>query len=283
VRGGHVNYNPDTRRLAIGYAAVAGLLALAYRATGGHPGVIYIQPQAGDARFPVFSIDAGQVIVTDDTVSSTVAENITEIEVVGQVREDVWVSNPAAQAPASGTNVSKIDTVSNRATVSAVYAVPGANPGVTTRLTIAPGIWSVLSDRAGNALVGLAREWIDFVQSVNGMLTTPGVRFDLHRWNYGADFETAILKPITDRRPIYFPGSEYAELTALVCQQQPIGGTIGYEGGYYAEPVFAPAAGSPATTQLTIGQLVTNTTPTMGEYDPAISLADWGTISIGLS
>jgi len=274
VKGGHINWNPATRRIEQGYPAAGGLLALVY--TGGK---IIIRPQAGDAAYPPFTIDAATAIVDEPEAYQTVAENITVIEIVGGNMAYQQVTRPNAPAPASGTDVAWVQAAPDSEVY--VYTVPGSNNTVTTRLTLDLQIASSLSGGLVSAMDGLNAEWNPWVQSINGKMRTPDVTFDLERWNYGEAFERMILTLMSDRRPVFFSGSEYAELGAMARQHQIIGGRVGYKGGYYAKTKLAPAGTSATPTQLTIGQLVTNPTPTMGDYDPSITLADWGTVSIG--
>ncbi|WP_349866850.1 hypothetical protein [Leifsonia sp. WHRI 6310E] len=276
VRGGHVNWNPDTRAILQGYAASGGLLSLAYSG-----GKIVIQPRAGDAAYPPFTIDAGKVIVIDPEARQTVAENISSLEIVAGELVYTTVTNPNATAPAGSTDVAKIQVV--KAKNPYIYAIPGAAPGSNSRLRLDLEVSSLTTGNAAWATDAINDEWGGWIAAINGKMRHPGVRFDLARWDYGEDMERALLTLMSDRRPVYFSGSEYARLGAMARQHQIIGGKVGYRDGYYMEATLAAAATTATESKLTIGQLVTNKTPTLGQYDPSVTLADWGTISIGLT
>lgn len=128
----------------------------------------------------------------------------------------------------------------------------------------------------------LMAEVLAIVNSLNGQLRMPNLIFDAARMPLPADIEAVIYRPVATAIPLHFPGSVFNGMTGVGPQHQIIGGTLRYKGGWSHE-VTVCAARANTTPTLTIAQLVTNTGPTLADYDPDISLADLGLVTTGLS
>src|SRR5690606_37395820 len=117
----------------------------------------------------------------------------------------------------------------------------------------------------------------------------PPVTFDFRRFTLEQSVEDLLLTLRPQTVPVYFPGSRWNHQN-VGPQQSIIGGVLRWnptqegsslEAGWTHELHLAPTLGVVAT--LTVGQLVTNPSPTMGDFDPAITIADLGNVTIGLS
>lgn len=270
---GHTNWNPATRRLGVGSIAKAGQIALTRDAGGS------LRLSSGGANR--FVVPAQQIVLgSEREARSTVAQNITSLSIPASIGRNVRVTRDGVQNP-SGTDIVFFDVADQESQYT--YPVPGTNQAITSQLEIQSKLVRKLQSPPYNSATdALASTWMPVVQSLNGVMASPNVTFDLTRWNYGAAVETAVLTLMSQDATFYFAGSQYNQLEATAKQHQIIGGTITYRHGFKAEVTLAPAI-STANATLTVGQLVTNPTPKMGDYDPAITLADLGNVSIGLN
>jgi hypothetical protein len=131
----------------------------------------------------------------------------------------------------------------------------------------------------------------DLVDDVNGKFLMPALRYDFRRQSTGDTELDHLLLDTKDRAvPLYFPGSLFDQLPNVGPQHQLVGGTTTWNGkvtgsnldaGWTVDMVLAPATG--AGTPVTIDALVTNTTPLMDAFDPALYIDSLGAVTIGLA
>lgn len=120
------------------------------------------------------------------------------------------------------------------------------------------------------------------VNKLNGQLRMPALTFDAKRAPLTAALEALIYRPVAPGVPLYFAGSVFNGMAGVGPQFQIIGGTLTYDDGW-AHEVTVCATGPGAGSTLTVAQIVTNPAPTLGDFDPDVSLADLGQVSIGLA
>lgn len=120
------------------------------------------------------------------------------------------------------------------------------------------------------------------VNKLNGQLRVPSLTFDAKRMPLPAALEALIYRPVAPGVPLYFAGSIYNGMTAVGPQFQIIGGTLRYDNGWSHE-VTVCATGPAVPSTLTIATLSSDTAATIGDFDPDVSLADLGHVSIGLT
>lgn len=120
------------------------------------------------------------------------------------------------------------------------------------------------------------------VNKLNGQLRVPHLIFHARRMPLPAALEDLIYQPVAPGVPLYFAGSVFNGMTAVGPQFQIIGGTLRYDGDWSHEvTVCATGSASPSTLALT--EIVADTTTTLNDFDPDVSLADLTHVSIGLS
>ena len=120
------------------------------------------------------------------------------------------------------------------------------------------------------------------VNKLNGQLRAPSLIFDAERMPLPAALEAVIYQPTLQAVPLYFTGSVFNGMTAVGPQFQIIGGTLTYADGWRHDVTVCSTGAAAAAAGVTLGQLVTNPTPTLADFDPDISLADLGLITTGL-
>ncbi|MET3449802.1 hypothetical protein [Curtobacterium sp. 1544] len=266
---GVVGYDPDTGVAKLCNFAAASNIVLVYTNQ-----TVTLQLPSGRV------IDAAKVALPDDsTVETTAAEAIDTVQlsyywygkdpnVSGGTAKRVTYTNPfiqrtTARGLASGTNrVLKVDTW-------AMYLDPSeyAAGAVDSR----------------NRFIGwLADQVTSIVNSLNGQLRMPTVRFDDKRLPLDAAATDAIYRPLQSTTPLYFAGSMFNVLENAGPQYQIIGGTLTYNRGW-THDVNVCAARSLTTPDLTIAQLFGTTTPAqLGQFDASIRLGDLATVTQGL-
>ena len=122
------------------------------------------------------------------------------------------------------------------------------------------------------------------VNAINGQVRLPALTFDAHRLPLPADIEAVIYQTRPSTRPIYFAGSVFNGLRGSGPQFQIIGGTLRYSKTTWSHTVtLAPALAAASASPLTLGQLVTDKTATLGDFHPAVHLADLGIVTKGLT
>jgi hypothetical protein len=153
----------------------------------------------------------------------------------------------------------------------------------TQFMTFDPGEYVPGSVDRFNRFPGWLRDQVvAIVNKLNGQLAMPALSFDADRVPLPADLEDLIYRPVAPGVPLYFAGSVFNGIAGAGPQFQIIGGTLTYDDGWrHTVTVCATGPGTPST--LTLSQLVTNPTVALEDFDPDITLADLGYVTIGLS
>lgn len=271
---GHVNYKPSTDSIIIGLPAISAGMSLTY--TGGH---LVLAPVSG------LSIDAGQVIIPAEgpTIES-------RIQAAVDLVRSHWTNVPNSATLigyfAVTTDV-QVDTPTDRDT--------GSN---TSRVLDIGGTWKGYElvtagfafyqpnaiEYAGDLSAGTK----SLVDDINGQFTSPDLTFDFRRFAPGDAIADVLLACYDKPTPLYFAGSILNYLANYGPQFQLIGGTITWHGalagndlpaGWTVDMKLAPTGSSADNVSITA--LVTNTTPAFQDYDPLITLADLGDVTVG--
>jgi hypothetical protein len=263
---GHVNYNADTDGIEVGRSATSAGMQLALTA-----GVITSAPITGK------TIESSQLI-TDKypQLRSTVAYSIDLVQAV-------YILNVTTDYPWEP------------ALAEALTELGAGHPARRT-LTINSAFirYGVTTQDGGTGdlyAAELASKTVDLVDDVNGRFSAPPLRFDFRRFSTGdVDLDDILLATIDKSVPLYLKHSMLNHLPNFGPQFQLIGGTIAWmpkvagsqlDAGWVVDMKLAPATG--AIDNVTISNLVTNATPAMSDFDPELSLAELGDVTIGLA
>lgn len=270
---GHVNYRPESNSVAMGLAAVAGTLRLAYAG-----GKLVLQSATG-LLIPAGSIgtpDAGLEIV------STVADAIDSVAINGYTYSSKAYTNPAGQT-----------TVYAGIQDESMTPYPRAVPGVQPRgreLVVDTGLPLGSSDNVPPAPTGQAKtlgdELVALVADMNGRNAPAGLFYDWDALPALTATLDDLLFTLYDRpTPIYFSGAYTAGFRNHGPFFQIIGGTLSYvvddnRDGWRHELNLTTA---PTTTAavVTYANWVTNTTARYMDFDAAITWADFANVTTG--
>ncbi|WP_314148242.1 hypothetical protein [uncultured Leifsonia sp.] len=265
---GVANYDPASNFMTIGKFATASPVAL--KLTGGK---ITLNLSAGAV------VPASKVGVSDYMLESTVAEAIDAV----QVSYWWYGKDPALSAGAQKRTIYTQGFIEGR-----TDRYDGKTRRVfkldTEFITFDPSEFVAGSRDAYNRFPAwLMGEVLAIVNGLNGQLRMPTLKFDSRRMPLPAATEAMIYRPVAQALPLHFAGSVFAGMRNVGPQFQIIGGTLAYDGkGWTHEATVCAARPNPGAT-LTVAQLVTNTGPTLADFDPDISLADLGLVTTGLA
>lgn len=267
---GFVSYDPATNAVSCGITAQASPLRLVYSG-----GVTRIAGTGSNA----VTVPADKVAVSDTDDASTAARDSIDAVSVAYV----WYGKDPKLTDGAQKRTVYIDGLVERATArnagssthrvfeidSQLMALQQSEFGYdVTRYNRSPG-W-------------LADAVVAKVNTLNGQLRLPPVRFDEKRLPLGSDNLTwSFLRPVFDGRAIYFAGSKYNALVGAGPMYQIVGGTLTFDGSWCHEVRLAPAVGN-TTGDLTLAQLFGTSAATLGSLDPSIRLGDLATVSQGL-
>lgn len=266
---GHVNYNPTNNHVELGSTATTGGLALVLDGT-----TVVVEAVAG------ITIPAGEIIVPDDaTITSTISYAIDTVAVAYSLRD-----------------LANVETGVGVATAATQRSIAGST--TDRNLVLETGLFNQYGAYAnGNALYqrgtlfgqALATLTADLVDDVNGMFAMPPLTFDTRRFEYSDELLDVILDTKDHATPLHFPGSMFEPLANVPVQHQIIGGTLRWvaqaagstlPAGWVLEATTAPATGT--VDPVSISELVTNPTVLFSDFDPSITLATLGLVTIGL-
>jgi hypothetical protein len=265
---GVVNYDPELDWVTIGQLATASPVALVLAS-----GKIALSMSAGVV------VPASKVGVDNYQLESTVAEAIDAVQVgywwygkdpsmtAGSQKRTVYtqgfIEARTTRYNAKTRRVLKVDTE-----FITFDPTEYTDPAVVAPFNRFPA-W-------------LLAEVLSIVNGLNGQLRLPTLKFDAKRLPLPAAVEDVVYRPTMQTVPLYFAGSVFNGMTNVGPQFQIIGGTLRYDDGWSHE-VTVCAARPNSGAQLTVAQLVTNSTPTLADFDPDISLADFGLVTTGLT
>ncbi|MFJ3393998.1 hypothetical protein [Leifsonia aquatica] len=264
---GVANYDPHSDTMAIGRFATASPVALTLKA-----GKVVLSVSAG------MVVPASRAAVDAYELESTVAEAIDAVQVsywwygkdpslsAGAQKRTIYtqgfIEGRTARYNAKTRRVLKLETE------FIIFDPTEYTPGAVDAFNRFPA-W-------------LLAEVLAIVNSLNGQLRLPALSFDATRRPLPADVESVIYRTSAQAVPLYFAGSVFNGMANVGPQFQIIGGTLRYDEGWSHEVTVCAARPNPGA-QLTVAQLVTNTGPTLADFDPDISLADLGLVTTGLS
>jgi hypothetical protein len=270
----HVNYLPESNTIIRGVPASPTAIALVLSGTQ------IVMSYAGG-----LTLDANTVEVPDGlSLASASAIAIDSITMSAQFIQTV----PDGQ-PISGTQYYKQVT----GTIGFAGNTAHYNPAQYGVRTLDAAVDAAGQSNTYNGTETGMSAWrylvaqlVTFANSFNGLYQLPTLRYDFKRFDPAPPNDIAantLLVPYDQNIALIFPGSVFEGLLEVASQHQLIGGTISYiEGGWISDMTVVPIIGGSGGT-LTIGQLVTNPTPLMGDYANGITLGDLGTVTIGLS
>jgi len=268
---GFVNYDPATNVVSQGVTAQASGLRLVYSG-----GVTQISSVASNGVV----VPADRVAVSDTADATTAAGDSIDAVSVAYV----WYGKDPKLSSGAQKRTVYIDSLTERPTARA------ATSGTHRVLEIDSQLMNLQQSEFGfdvgptnKAPGALADEIVTKVDTLNGQLRLPPVRFMEKRLPLGSDALTwSFFRPVHDGRTIYFPGSKYNRLRGAGPMFQIIGGTLTFDGAWQHEVTLAPAVGN-APGALTIAALFgTTSAATIGSFDPSVRLGDLDNITQGL-
>jgi hypothetical protein len=271
----HVVYNPATHKLEIGLPAASAGLALVLDA-----GVIKLSIAAG------YMVRAAQVIVEKQAViRSTVLNAIDAVLVRSEF------PNSSTGGPDANGNYFEINTLPGGNSTTHPQQAIARTEGARADKTLALDTTVYSPTSAPTVLADLAAQIAALVSGVNNQFAMPPVTFDFRRFTTGDPaLDNLLLDTKSAPTAIYFLGSRFNHLANIGPQFQLIGGVLRWhpqltgsllDAGWTQEARLAPTVG--VIDNVTIDNLVTNAGPTIEDFDPDITLADLGVISIGLA
>jgi hypothetical protein len=269
---GHVNYVPDTDSVIIGLPATSSGLSLTYAA-----GVLVLAPVAG------LTIDAAQVGIPTEgaTIESRIQASADIVR--SHYRHYNGSSGGSPQSPVD----QQIDILTTRGATSSTARVMDAG-GIWTGNDNNPSTGPFYTPYALDFAQRLGAATKVLVDQINGQFASPDLSFDFRRFAPGDTIADVLLACYDQPTPLYFKNSILNYLPNYGPQFQLIGGTITWMGekdgsdlpaGWSVDMTLAPAPSTAATA--TITTLVTNATATISSFDPNITLADLGDVTIG--
>ncbi|WP_146072757.1 hypothetical protein [Cryobacterium sp. Y62] len=243
---GHPNYDAAQHRIVAGYPAPETGLSLIEDSAG----IIQIDPSNGHAleSTEIFLNGAG-------SIRSELAENIANVI----LSYSITTSGPTIEVNGTTQNTSVIGIFDVDVDVANVASNGGKN-----RLEVVSGTQFVSGSASFTTPGLLAGDNARLVAQINGKTSTPAVRFDLERVEYGELVEDILLSTRDLAEPLYLIGSPYAALPAFGPMFQLIGGTLEYNHGWTLDATLAPTINNAG--MLTVAQLSTSTTATLGDF-----------------
>lgn len=263
-----VNYDPAINRISAAMFAAASNVVLTY--AGGRTSI---------------TLPTGRVIPAQRVgvpngyqVESTASNAIDAVQV-----SYTWYGKDPALSPGS----QKRTTYMSRMTQRTLSRATGRTRRI---LKVDSGLMTLDQSEFGfdvgptNAAPGwLLGEVVKVVESLNGQLRLPVLRFDAERMPLeDASLTALIYSPMQATIPLYFAGSVFNPLQNAGPQYQIIGGTFTYENGWRHDVNLAPVRTSrqePLSIQQVFG---TTSASTWASYDDSIRLGDLDTITKGL-
>lgn len=270
---GHVNYDPDTDGIIIGLPATSSGLSLTYTA-----GVLVLAPVAG------LAIDASQVITPSEgaTIQSRIQASVDIVR--------AHYSHYGSSGSPVSSIVENIDTPTARAATSSTARVLDAAGAVLLGEDSNPSTGPFYTPYALDFATRLGAGTKTLVDQINGQFASPDLSFDFRRFAPGDSIADVLLAAYDQPIPLWFRNSILNYLPNYGPQFQLIGGTITWHGaadgvdlpaGWSVDMTLAPAPSTAANVD--ISHLVTNATATLSSFDPNITLADLGDVTVGAS
>lgn len=249
----HADYDPTTHGIVLGLPADNDDLALVLDG-----GLMTLQPVSGVA------LPASSVIITDElAINSGVDSAIDAVQVN-------WRTYSPDTDVVAQTLTSRYDPAARGRRV----------------LLIESDIYYIAQHA-----INVANATAAIVDEVNGLFSVPqGLRLDLRRFTYDDALIDIVLDTKTQPTAIYMAGSILAPLPNVGPMFQLIGATITWHNrapgstlpaGWTVDLQLAPTVGQVAGVGMQA--LVTNSTPTMADFDPALTMGELGYVTIGLS
>lgn len=269
---GYPLYNPASDAVTLGSYSPAPDIALISAASG-----LTIKATAG-ATIPASALG----VPDGPELTSTLRNAITHIELkyrtppVNNIADKFSSAYVISGAGAIGENNAVLTT-----------ALPTPNAGGRTVLSI-DSMYTTFDDQVYGTWTGYmtAQAQLDsitqVVQPTIGWMQLPELLFRAWESTGDAAVDDLLLSPLPTQVPVTIKHSIFAGLPAVAPTYYLIGGALRYgRHGWSNQITTCPT--SSGTSQLTFQQLCTNQTPTLADFNPAVTLGDLTTVTIGLS
>lgn len=284
-----VNYDPDAHALVgLQPASAAGIhIALVFV-----DDTIRLRAESGSSGVAPVSLTAARLEVDNVELTSTIQSAITTVEIAHNFKSwsyheilgnryffpaSAWSDSQSLfTVPGTSAAIARSVSVPLRSIVN-----PPANPPTLPPGSVIPELPDVATGPPISTVIGPA--WAAAVAQVNGKLMPPDAVYDFERWPEDVDVEAFMLRTYAAATPVFISAAYTAGLPNVPSILEVIGGRLRWDDGWESTMHFGPTLGAGVGVGVAINELVTTPDPGFDDYDPAITLADLGTVTKGVS